>query len=161
MVAGASAITTVKRRLTPMDTLKLLSGALAGLVYAVPDSIRKAVLAFAILVLMDTVTGCWIATRKGTFNTYTMRHKLFTKALEFMTILALGCAGYLVSLSYVPLGITVAILIGIEAASNLENLAWLEHNGGAPLGPFRPALKRLSGYFAPDVVEATKKDSDV
>lgn len=157
MVPCASAITFTKRRPQQMDTLKLLAGILSGVVYAVPESIRMAVLAACILTLVDTVTGFWIAARKGEATSFKMRHKLATKLFEFMTIGALGAVGWMLSQSFVPLGISFAIIIGIEAASNLENLSWLEANGGAPLGPFRPALKRLGSYFAAETLMPEKE----
>jgi hypothetical protein len=151
-MTGVTPVIAGKRRGLPVDVLKALTGMVAGFVATLPDGIRNAILVATMLTILDTITGMWLAARKGEFSSNVMRAQLAPKLLQFATIAVFGGGASLVSGISAPFGAAVGIIIGIEMASNLENLHRLEQCGGAPLGPFRPLIERLGRYFAvPDL----------
>lgn len=132
----------------PVGTLKLLSAALAGFAATIPWGIKASVMVAFGLTVTDTMTGIWLAARERKIRSHTMRDMLAAKALQFIIIGSLGAGASLIIQEWHAFGGAIGIIVGIEAASNLENLTRLEHSGGAPLGPFRPMIWRLSKYFA-------------
>jgi hypothetical protein len=77
-------------------------------------------------------------------RSFTMREKLAAKCKQFVIILSMGTCGSIASKSWVAFGLSMSAIIAIEFTSNLENLTWLENNGGAPLGPARPLLVKIA-----------------
>lgn len=136
-----------------------LTGSLAILSACLPQYIQGLIWACCVLTLSDTLTGCMISRRKGVSSSGKMRRMTAEKAGQFLTILALGTAGSLGVGDWVPFGLSLSAIIAIEVASNIENLAWLEHHGGAPLGPARPFLLKISQTLGlgPVAVEEEKK----
>lgn len=127
-----------------MSVFQWLVGSITALSAFLPQSIEGLILAAGLLTLTDTITGYAISRRTGKTTSFTMRQKLASKSQQFLTIMAMGVSGSILSRSWVPIGLSFSGILAIEFASNLENLIWLEHNGGAPLGPARPYLMRIA-----------------
>lgn len=133
-----------------MGSMKVVLATISAMVTTVPWGIKASVVVAFCLTLTDTLTGIWLAGRDKRFRSRTVRDMLAAKALQFLIICTMGAGASLIIQEWHAFGAAIGIIVGIEAASNLENLTKLEHNGGAPLGPFRPAIMRLSKYFAVD-----------
>lgn len=122
-----------------------LMGAIFG---SIPTGAQDGFKVLLILLLIDTLTGVWLAFRKREFHSARSRGMLVPKLLQYACITGLGWGGAQISHFDHCMTGAVAVCVLIEVASILENLNKLERYGGAPLGPARPFLSKVNTYFA-------------
>lgn len=121
---------------------------LSGLVALIPGAIRDLLLVAVLFIALDTVSGWWLAARRGRASSHRLRGGLVPKLLQYSLIIALATGVAIITHQWAVFGAGIGAVIAVEAASMLENLIQIEQNGGAPLGPARPFLQRLARYFA-------------
>lgn len=127
---------------------KWLSAAVTTTFAFLPGRSRDILLVLITLIAVDSITGVWLAARKGALKSRTFSEKLCAKLLQYTLITALGAAASVVTLQPSVFVGAVGVCLWVESLSLVENLALLEKNGGAPLGPARPFINKIVSYLA-------------
>lgn len=137
----------------PAGALKVGMAFAGGLLAAIPQAIREGVIVLTLFITLDTITGVYLAARKGAVSSHTMREQLSSKLFQYASFIGLGGGMALLSHQWALLGAGIGVCLCCEASSIIETLLKLEKMGGAPLGPARPFLLRVEKYFDVAVVE--------
>lgn len=137
-----------------------LSAACVALAATVPAAVRDATKVALFFVILDTLTGVWVAIVAHQVSSKRATEKLVTKLTQYAILVGLG-AGLSV-LMHVDQLILSAIwaIIAIETLSLIENLAKLEAAGGVKLGPAEPLFRRIVAYMGINAQMPEQKEKD-
>lgn len=124
-----------------------LFAALSTLQRAVPDRIRDLVLVVVLFIVLDTMSGMWLAAKQAKLRSKRMKDSLISKCLQYACLGGLGGGVSILADSWSPFGAAIGAIVGIETLSIIENLTHLEQCGGTPLGPARPFLRKIAKYL--------------
>jgi phage-related holin len=134
----------------PQKIMKTLAGAITGipaLFTQVPGDIKQLLGAFLVLLVIDSITGIWVAGRRKKLASHTFSQKLGAKLLQYLILIGIGGALGAAFATWKGVSLALYCLMGVEVFSNIENLAVLEKEGGAPVGKFKPFLQWISQYL--------------
>jgi phage-related holin len=144
------------------ERIKTLIAALLGAAVTfqrdIPLDLQRVLLAVGGLVILDIISGLAVAITERKLSSHTARNRTFIKALQYSVVMGLGMVVSLLTQSHLWIAAAGYGLCGVEFLSILENLAKLEAHG-TKLGPVRPFLSRISGFFtAAQEIQQAKAD---
>jgi phage-related holin len=138
-----------------MSANGLLARAVAGVAAAIgelhhvtPGHVERLVLVCFILIVVDTVTGAWLAATQAELRSRTLLRKLLAKGLQYATLIALGGGAAVLACQWALVSAALGLIVAIESISLIENLSLLEACGGVNMGPAKPFLDRVRKHLA-------------
>lgn len=132
---------------TLAGVIAAIIGGCAALMKWLPNNVQTAAEVMAFLTLVDFLTAFWGAALLGQISSTVMRKKFSAKAAQYLCILASSAAVGALSGQWAFVYAGLFFVCGTESVSVLENALLLE-SVGVSMGPFKPLLDRVRGFFA-------------
>jgi hypothetical protein len=136
------------------DTARTVGGIVGAIIGAgaafarwLPANVQTAALVMAGFTLLDFSTALWGAALLGQLSSTVMRKKFSAKALQYAAILGISAGVGAMAQQWAFIYAGLFFICGTEAMSVIENALLLE-SVGISMGPFKPLLDRIRGFFA-------------
>ncbi len=127
--------------------LAAVLGAGASLLEWLPDNVQTATAVMAGLTLLDLVTAMWGAALLGQLSSTVMRKKFAAKSVQYACVLGVSTGVGAMAHQWMFVYAGLFFVCGTEAMSVIENALLLE-SVGISMGPFKPLLDKVRGFFA-------------
>lgn len=127
--------------------LTAVAGGSISMLKWVPHNVTTAALVMAGFTLLDFCTATWGAALLGQISSTVMRKKFSAKALQYAAVLGVSSGVAALSGQWFFVYAGLFFVVGTEATSVIENALLLE-SVGVSMGPFKPLLDRIRGFFA-------------
>ncbi|OGF05218.1 MAG: hypothetical protein A2W00_04530 [Candidatus Eisenbacteria bacterium RBG_16_71_46] len=113
-----------------------------------PQAVREQTVVVLLFVLLDTITGVWLAAHGGAVQSKKLTTRLVAKLLQYSLLVGVATGAALLAKSWFVISGALMAIIGIESISIIENMALLERAGGVKVVLFRAFLQSAGRYLA-------------